>query len=89
VFDQTQVKLVVRAKFSDAGVIAGAFGGRSLTSGLNESSVDIYLEETYELNTDDDFALEPNGLPRRTGVGVLLRREDVRWLEVFEAPPGW
>lgn len=89
VFDDRTRRRVIRAKIADGGVIAGVYGSMSNSSVLNEMSADLFLQDTYELTLDNEIQIDSDGLPKHRGIGVLLRREDVRWLEIFDAPKGW
>ena len=64
--------------------LGGFYGLDSYAAGYPEEPQDIYLEETYAMNQDDGLFLHmENGSLERLGSGLLIRWEEVLFLEVF------
>jgi hypothetical protein len=70
--------------------IAGAYAKkenstlRSYAAGYPEAQ-DLYLAERVECDEDGTILVDENGDPLRLGVGVLVRWEEVTYLEFIEA----
>jgi hypothetical protein len=73
----------VRAKLHDGERVGGFYGVGSFASSYPEPQ-DLFLEEAWRLTLDGAFLERLNG-----SRGVLLRREDIEVLELFDgfAPP--
>ena len=74
----------VRARLRDGERVGGFFGDGSFASSYPEVQ-DLYLEEAWRLTPDGAFVERLSG-----SRGLLLRRETVELLELFDGvgPPG-
>lgn len=76
---------VVRMRLKgDSGWIGGFYGIDSYAAGYPEEPQDVYLEETYAMDQGDGtFLLSENGSLEKLGSGLLIRWDEVLFLEVF------
>jgi hypothetical protein len=63
--------------------VGGYFGDDSYAAGYPEVPQDIFLEEAYLMNEDGSFALDDGDGYRKTGSQLLIRWEEVEFLEFF------
>src|SRR6266545_4883885 len=79
-------------KLKDGTWLAGAFAGSesgtfaSYAAGYPEVP-DLYLAEAVEVSADGKLVTDADGMPRLRGVGVLIRWDEVAYLEFVEARP--
>ena len=66
---------------TDGSMIGGFFGTESFASAFPKDG-DIYINAVYQLDADGHF-----GQPVPNTRGVLLRKEDYAYIEVFDVPP--
>lgn len=76
---------VVRMTLKDGGGWLGGFYGEdSYAAGYPEEPQDIYLERTYAMNQQDgSFVTDDAGHAVELGPGLLVRWDEVRFMEVF------
>jgi hypothetical protein len=65
--------------------LGGLFGGRSYAAGYPEEPQDIHVEEAFVLDSAGAFVYE-NGEYARVGSELLVRWEEVEFLEFFRDP---
>lgn len=76
---------VVRMRLKDDGRWLGGFYGEdSYAAGYPEEPQDVYLERTYAMNQGDgSFVTDNAGHPVELGSGLLVRWDEVRFMEVL------
>jgi hypothetical protein len=76
----------VRMKLKDDGPwLGGLFGSESYAAGYPEQPQDLYLERTFAMNQDDgSFVADATGTPEELGTALLIRWDEVEFLEFFE-----
>lgn len=68
----------------DGGWLGGFYGEDSYAAGYPEEPQDVYLERTYAMNQDDGtFVADDAGHPVELGSGLLVRWDEVRFMEVL------
>jgi hypothetical protein len=75
----------VRMKLKSDGTWLGGFYGRgSYAAGYPEEPQDLYLERTFAMNQDDgSFVRDEQGSPVEYGTGLLVRWDELLFMEVF------
>lgn len=79
-------------KLKDGTWLAGAFAGSesgtltSYAAGYPDAA-DLYLAEAVEVSASGKLVVGATGLPRLRGVGLLVRWDEVSYLEFVEASP--
>jgi hypothetical protein len=74
----------VRLKLKDGGWVGGYFGADSYAAGYPEEPQDLYLEESFAMNQNDgSFVSDEEGIPEALGTSLLIRWEEVQFLELF------
>jgi hypothetical protein len=78
----------VRIRLKDFGTggqwIGGLFAEKSYAAGYPEQPQDLYLERAYPMNQDDgSFIAGPHDGYQELGSGVLVRWDEIRYLEFF------
>lgn len=75
----------VRMRLKDDGRwIGGFYGEDSYAAGYPEEPQDIYLESTYAMNQGDgSFVTDDAGHPVELGSGLLVRWDEVRFMEML------
>jgi hypothetical protein len=75
----------VRMKLKGDGPwLGGFFGAESYAAGYPEQPQDLYLERTFAMDQGDgSFALDAAGGPVEVGTGLLIRWDEVQFLEIF------
>ena len=63
--------------------LGGLFGEYSYAAGYPETPQDLWLEKTYVMTADGDFATDDEGNFLETGGGLLIRWEEIDLLEFF------
>jgi hypothetical protein len=75
---------IVRGRLKDTGVwIGGLFAEDSYAAGYPEAPQDLYIEAAYRIGDDGTFARDANGRPVPVGSGILIRWDELEFLEVF------
>jgi hypothetical protein len=64
--------------------IGGLFGDASYASSYPETSGDLYLERSMQIDDDGTFVQDDEANLVDTGGGILVRWEEVRFLNVFD-----
>ncbi|MBI2170321.1 MAG: hypothetical protein HYU28_12610 [Actinobacteria bacterium] len=74
---------LVRAQLKDDGAwIGGLFRSESYAAGYPEEPQDLFLERAYEMDSTGGFVSRA-GHPVQLGSGILVRWEEIRYLEFF------
>lgn len=80
---------VVRLRLKAGGYVGGRFGKRSYAAGYPEEPQDLYLERTYAMDDDGSFTEGGDeGGYDEIGSGVLIRSDEIEFLEFFEGERG-
>ncbi len=74
----------VRMKLKAGPWLGGFFGEESYAAGYPEQPQDIYLERTFAMNQQDgSFVIDADGGPTDVGTALLVRWDEVEFLEVY------
>ncbi len=71
---------MVRATLEDGRVVGGYFGQESF-AGYTAQTRDLYLQQRWELDSDDWFLQ-----PAASSLGLWIDRDAVRSIEFYEPP---
>jgi hypothetical protein len=77
---------LVRMQLHNDAWIGGLFGDASYASGYPETSGDIYLERSMQMDEDGAFSHDEQENLIDVGAGILVRWDEVRVLDFFEFP---
>ena len=64
--------------------LGGFYGDESYAAGYPEEPQDLYLERTFAMNQEDgSFARSADGVPVELGTALLVRWDEVLFMEVL------
>jgi hypothetical protein len=75
---------LIRMQLQSGGWVGGFFGSESYASSYPETSGDIYLEQSVQVEADGSFSYDDDGNLVELGGGTLVRWDEVRIMDLFE-----
>jgi Family of unknown function (DUF6338) len=75
---------LIRLQLKDGRWVGGLFGENSYAAGYPEEPQDLFLELAYRMHDDGSYVVDQAGDYAELGSGILIRWEEVQFLEIFD-----